>query len=54
MNGRHGWIPTYGAGGIDYSAWEPRADPLTAADEAESWLRTVLSAFRFPWLTVSP
>jgi hypothetical protein len=31
----------------------PKPDPLTAADEAEAWLRGVLSGLRFPWLTVT-
>ena len=52
-NGDLGWIPSYGAGPIDYSPWEAHADPILAADEAETWLRSVLAPFRFPWLSVA-
>ena len=49
-----GWTAGYGVTGCDYGNYRTHyLDPLTAADEAESWLRGVLAEFRFPWLRVT-
>lgn len=50
-----GWVADYGWTGVSFASYSTRfADPLAAADEAEAWLRGVLSGFRFPWLMVIP
>lgn len=48
-----GWWATFGGSAV-LGGPSVHPDPLTAADEAESWLRGVLSGFRFPWLEVKP
>lgn len=48
-----GWLAFYGAASHDWSSLEvSHPDPLAAADEAEAWLRGLLSQLRFPWLRV--
>ena len=50
-----GWIATYGAASHDWSGdMDGHATPELAAEEAEAWLRTVLSGFAFPWLQIRP
>lgn len=46
QNGIHG-LPCR-----DVVGYRHHVTPEDAADEAESWLRGVLSGFRFPWLRV--
>lgn len=46
------WTADYGWSGVSFSAYAKHSDPAAAADEAETWLRGVLGAFRFPWLRV--
>lgn len=49
--GRHGWY--WGSMWVLYDVEQARDQtPEQAADRAESWLRGVLSGFRFPWLRV--
>ncbi len=49
---RHGWKANYGWTGASFAKNDAHPTPEAAADEAESWLRSVLAGFRFPWLTI--
>lgn len=45
------WMADYGTAGVSFAPIRPEHDdPERAADEAEAWLRRVLSGLRFPWL----
>ena len=47
-----GWMAHYGVPGIGYGTFKRHATPMEAAEEAEAWLREVLTPFRFAWLRV--
>ena len=51
-----GWAADYGWTGVSFAPLNEHPDPLTAADEAEAWLRSILAplASRLPWLHIDP
>ena len=46
------WVANYGVPGIGYGTFKRHATPIEAAEEAEAWLREVLTPFRFAWLRI--
>lgn len=46
------WMADVGWTGCSFATFQRYPTPELAADEAEAWLRGMLSQFAFPWLEV--